>query len=184
MLQEKLITPIGSSKSEPLDVRLITATNRPLNELINHQQFREDLLYRINTITIQVPSLKDRTEDIEPLLKTFLDRFEKKYKREKFEYSKGFLNLLKTHDWPGNIRELENVIEKCVILNQVGFLDENDLDLGGKQPKSMHSGSLEEIEKQAILKALKKHQGNMIRAARELDITRQTIYNKMKKYGL
>lgn len=183
-LQERKITPLGSNKAEPLDIRLITAINRPIKELVAKQGFREDLLYRINTITIDIPSLKDRIDDIDLLTNSFLKRYKTKYKREDLKISKNFITALKAYSWPGNIRELEHTIEKCVILNQNGILDKNDLDLEGKDAVHKHTGSLEEIEKQAILNAIKKHHGNMIRAARELNITRQTIYNKMKKYGL
>ncbi len=184
VLQEKKITPLGSNHAEFLDIRLITATNRPLDEMIAKNEFREDLFYRINTIVLNMPSLKERREDIELLAKSFLDRFKKKYKRYELQMSRGFIKALKEHDWPGNIRELEHTIEKCVILSQNNVLDENDLDMKSKLVVQTPSGSLEEIEKQAILNAIKKHQGNMIRASRELSITRQTIYNKMKKYGL
>lgn len=183
-LQEKRITPLGTNKAEQLDIRLITATNRPLNELINKNEFREDLLYRINTITLNMPSLKERRDDIELLAQEFLDRFKKKYKRNDLKMSSAFVKALKDHNWPGNIRELEHTIEKCVILNQNELLLDTDLDLDAKKLTQSPSGSLEEIEKQAILAAIEKHHGNMIRAARELNITRQTIYNKMKKYGL
>ncbi len=183
-LQEKKITQLGSNKVEQLDIRLVTATNQPLDELISKKEFREDLLYRINTITIEIPALRNRIEDIEPLARNFLTRFSRKYKRENVVLSPSFIQALKNYTWPGNIRELEHLIEKCVILNQDGVLDEKDLDIEGKQSSQLPSGSLEEIEKQAILAAIKKHGGNMIRAARELSITRQTIYNKMKRYGL
>ncbi len=184
VLQEKKITPLGSNHAESLDIRLITATNRPLDEMIANNEFREDLFYRINTILLKMPSLKERKEDIELLAVTFLNRFKKKYNREGLKMSKAFVKVLGDHDWPGNIRELEHTIEKCVILNQTDILDERDLEIETKMLVQSPSGSLEEIEKHAILAAIKKHHGNMIRAARELNITRQTIYNKMKKYGL
>lgn len=183
-LQEKKITPLGSNRSEQLDIRLITATNRPLDELIANKEFREDLLYRINTITLEMPPLRNRKEDIRQLATSFLKRFEKKYKRENLQMTPDFIKKIKGYSWPGNIRELEHMIEKCVILNQHDMLDASDLDIDGKSTVRSISGSLEEIEKQAILQAIKNHHGNMIRAARELNITRQTIYNKMKKYGL
>lgn len=184
VLQEQKITPLGSNIAEQLDIRLITATNRPINEMIEKKEFREDLLYRINTITLEIPSLRDRVQDIELLANSFLDRYKSKYKREDLKVSKDFINALESYDWPGNIRELEHIIEKCVILNQDGVLNKEELNFKGRGNTLKPTGSLEEIEKQAILSAIKKHQGNMIRAARELNITRQTIYNKMKKYGL
>lgn len=183
-LQERKITPLGSNKAEPLDIRLITAINRPIKELVAKQGFREDLLYRINTITIDIPSLKDRIDDIDLLTNSFLKRYKTKYQREDLKITENFITALKAYSWPGNIRELEHTIEKCVILNQNGILDKKDLDIEGKDAVHKLTGSLEEIEKQAILNAIKKHHGNMIRSARELNITRQTIYNKMKKYGL
>ena len=183
-LQEKRITPLGSNQAEALDIRLISATNRPINKLIEKGEFREDLLYRINTITLKMPALRDRIDDINPLAQTFIDKFKKKYNAPELKMGSGFIKALINYDWPGNIRELEHMIEKCVILNQSGVLEKTDLDLGNKQSVQSMTGSLEEIEKQAILSALEKHHGNMIRAARELDVTRQTIYNKMKKYDL
>lgn len=183
-LQEQKITPLGSNMAEHLDIRLITATNRPLQNLILNNEFRKDLLYRINTISLEMPSLRDRVEDIEFLAQIFLERFSKKYKREGMTMTSAFIQALENHSWPGNIRELEHLIEKCVILNQNKILDADVLNFEGIQSIKSHTGSLEEIEKLAILNAIKKHQGNMIRAARELSITRQTIYNKMKKYGL
>lgn len=183
-LQEKKITPLGSNMAEHLDIRLITATNRPLQKLIINKEFREDLLYRINTICLEMPSLRDRIEDVEFLAQIFLERFSKKYKREGMKMTSAFIKALQKHSWPGNIRELEHLIEKCVILNINEILDVDAMNIEGNQSIQSHTGSLEEIEKLAILQAIKKHQGNMLRAARELSITRQTIYNKMKKYGL
>lgn len=175
---------MGSNQVENLDIRLVTATNQPLQALIGKNEFREDLFYRINTITIEIPALRNRIEDIETLIQSFLEKFSAKYKRDKLKLTPSFIQKLKTYDWPGNIRELEHLIEKCVILNQDGILTDKDIDIEGKQSAQLPTGSLEEIEKQAILAAIKKHNGSMIRAARELSITRQTIYNKMKKYGL
>jgi DNA-binding NtrC family response regulator len=183
-LQEKKITQLGSNQVENLDIRLVTATNQPLNEMIARNEFREDLFYRINTITLEMPALRNRIEDIEFLAQSSLHKFGVKYKRDKLKLTPAFIQKLKAYDWPGNIRELEHLIEKCVILSQDGILTVNDLDIEGKNAAQLPTGSLEEIEKQAILAAIKKHNGNMIRAARELSITRQTIYNKMKKYGL
>jgi len=183
-LQEKKITPLGSNIAEHLDIRLITATNKPLQDMIINKEFREDLLYRINTISLEMPSLRDRLEDIEFLAQIFLERFSEKYKRVGMKMTSAFIQALQNHSWPGNIRELEHLIEKCVILNHNEILDLDAINVEGNHSIQSHTGSLEEIEKQAILQAIKKHQGNMIRAARELSITRQTIYNKMKKYGL
>lgn len=184
VLQEKRVTPLGSNKSESLNIRFITATNQPLNQMIEKNQFREDLLYRINTISLEMPPLRERAEDIDMLTANFLEKFKKKYKRDELKVSKDFIQSLKAYNWPGNIRELAHAVEKCVILNQSGILEKSDFEQGKNSTNQSPSGSLEEIEKHAVLNAIKKHNGNMIRAARELDITRQTIYNKMKKYGL
>ncbi|MFC2118745.1 sigma-54-dependent transcriptional regulator [Bacteroidota bacterium] len=185
VLQEKKITPLGSNDSKPIDIRLITATNRNLEELIENNEFREDLYYRINTINIEIPPLRKRVGDIEPITSYFLDKFKKKYNRPELQISKDYINTLKQYNWPGNVRELEHSVEKSVILCETNVLEKTDIFIDRKKtPRQGYSGSLEEIEKQAIIDALERHYGSQINAARELNITRQTIYNKIKKYGL
>lgn len=183
-IQERKITPLGSNTAIEIDIRLITATNKSIDDLISTQNFREDLLYRINTISLEMPPLRDRKEDFTLLTDYFLKKFTTKYKRTNLKADASFHKALLDHNYPGNIRELEHTIEKCVILCQEERLDAKDVTFKKSINPQQISGSLEEIEKVAILNAIDKHNGNMIRAAKELNITRQTIYNKMKKYGL
>lgn len=185
VLQEKIITPLGSNERKPIDIRLITATNRNLEDLIEKKEFREDLFYRINTINIEIPPLRKRLSDIEPISLFFLDKFKKKYNRTELQMSKDYLNELKQYFWPGNVRELEHSVEKSVILSDTNVLEKSDMFIDRKKTaRQSYTGSLEEIEKQAIINALDRHYGSQINAARDLNITRQTIYNKIKKYGL
>ncbi|MCD4731094.1 MAG: sigma-54 dependent transcriptional regulator [Bacteroidales bacterium] len=187
VLQEKMITPLGSSKSIPVNIRLITATNQNLEGMLKNKNFREDLYYRINTISIEIPPLRDRSGDIENLAESFFDQFKVKYHRSNLIMGPKYLERLKQHSWPGNIRELEHSIEQSVILADGDELLENDFHIKDKKMSSNHvhsDGTLEEIEKRAILNALKKHSGSPVKAARELNITRQTIHNKIKRYGL
>ncbi len=184
VLQERKVTPLGSNKAESFDIRLITATNRPEKDLKNPEIFREDLLYRINTITIEMPPLRSRTDDLPKFTEAFLNKYKNKYSNQKLKVSDDFIEAIKEYEWPGNIRELEHTIERCVILSSSSILTSDDLQFKSLQNNPKTSGSLEEIEKQAILDAIKRNSGNLLRAAKDLNITRQTIYNKMKKYGL
>jgi DNA-binding NtrC family response regulator len=185
VLQEKTLTPVGTNKNISVDIRLITATNRKLEAMVDNGEFREDLLYRINTINIDIPPLRERIGDIEELANLFLERYKKKYKRLEIRTTPEFIDVLKQHQWPGNVRELEHYIEKSVILCESNILDKEDFIINSKiNLLQAQAGTLEEIEKQAIIHALQKNNGSQIKAARELNITRQTIYNKIKKYGL
>lgn len=187
LLQEKIITPLGSNTAIPVDIRLITATNQKLDAMIKDKIFREDLFYRINTISLEIPPLRSRYEDIVILAKTFFDRYKVKYHREDLVMGKTFLERLKQHTWPGNIRELEHSLEQSVILCDGKELSMDDFHIKGSiiaAPETDTGLTLEEIEKRAILKALKKYGGSPLKAANELNITRQTIHNKIKKYGL
>ena len=187
VLQEKRITPLGTNNSIQVDIRLITASNQNLPDMIKHKRFREDLYYRINTISLEIPPLRNRSEDIEIMAKSFFDRYKVKYHRQNLIMGKKFLKRLKIHTWPGNIRELEHSIEQSIILCDGEELSENDFhvkDLLTFANELQTSGTMEEIEKRAILNALKKHGGSPLKAANELNITRQTIHNKINKYGL
>lgn len=187
VLQEKVITPLGSNHSIPVDIRLITATNQNLEDMIKHKHFREDLYYRINTIGMEIPPLRNRSEDIEILAKSFFDRYKVKYHCDNLLMGKKFIQELKQHSWPGNIRELEHTIEQSIILCDGNELKANDFHVKDVQiayDELSMSGTWEEIEKKAILNVLKKHGGSPLKAAKELNITRQTIHNKIKKYGL
>jgi len=183
VLQNREIQAIGSNQKIPIDIRLITATNNNLFEMAQEGLFREDLLYRINTIQIDIPPLRERLEDIADLLKLFIDKYGRKYQKPNLRAHKKIIEKLSRHDWPGNIREFEHVIEKAVILCDENGIRENDLIFPGQRSEVTTSLKLQEHEMMLIQKALKKSGGNYSIAAEELGITRKTLYNKMKKYG-
>ncbi|PWE00858.1 sigma-54-dependent transcriptional regulator [Marinilabilia rubra] len=185
-LQNREITRVGSNQSVPVDIRLICATNRDLPKLVEDGLFREDLLYRINTIHIEVPPLRDRGEDILVLADFFLKKYGAKYEKAHLKINGQAQDKLMRYNWPGNIRELEHAIEKAVILSNNQVLKADDFFLkpvtGSKStPNTLN---LEEMEKQLIRTALEKHPGNISAAAEQLGITRQTLYNKIKKLNM
>jgi len=183
-IQNKIITPVGSSKQIDIDVRLITATNTNLFDAVENKQFREDLLYRINTVTIEIPPLRTRPEDIEGLSNYFLKIYTDKYQKLISKISENGIEYLKNYNWPGNIRELKHAIEKAVILAESKILNETDFSFRKNTIiKSLDNLHLENNEKQLIKAALDKHKNNYTETANELGITRRTLYNKIKKYG-
>lgn len=186
VLQSRTVTPVGSTESFPVDVRIVSATNANLADRVGSGEFRQDLLYRINTITITIPPLRERTEDIALLANHFLNEFRSNYNRPTLEMSESALSALKDYDWPGNVRELRHTIEKAVILADKDFIDADNLALSisGRPRTGAGLKTLEDIEKDAMINALNTHGGNIVHAARALGITRQTLYNKMKKYGI
>jgi DNA-binding NtrC family response regulator len=185
-LQNHTITRVGDNSPIPVDIRLICATNCNLNQLVAVGKFREDLLYRINTIHIEVPPLRERQRDIEELAMFFLKRYSKKYNREALQLTKDAIEKLKEYQWPGNVRELQHAIEKAVILSDQekllpsDFVFKNEVPCDGNQM----SGTLEEMEQSLIKSAIDQNDGNLSAVATRLGITRQTLYNKIKKYGL
>ncbi len=183
-IQSKKITPVGSSKQIDIDVRLISATNQDLYEATEKKQFREDLLYRINTVTIEIPPLRNRSEDIQGLAKHFLNIFCTKYQKSIKGISEKGIRFLQTYSWPGNIRELQHSIEKAVILNDSGYLTETDFSFRKSSSKNTFDTlDLENNEISIIKTALQKHNNNYTETAKELGITRRTLYNKIRKYG-
>ena len=183
VIQNKEITPLGSNISVPLNIRLITATNIDLEEAVEAGNFREDLYFRLKTIELEVPPLRERKKDIGLLANHFLQLHGKRYNR-KLSFTKAALNILNSYPWPGNVRELEHTIEKGVILSETNVISENNLHLRIRNSRDSEPKTLQELEKKAIKKAIDEHNGNIVRAAETLGITRQTIYNKMKKYGI
>ena len=184
-LQNREITRIGSNQAIPVDIRLICATNKNLNELVEKSLFREDLLYRINTIQIEVPPLRKRGNDILVLAEFFLKKYAYKYDKPTLKLNNSAQEKLLKYQWPGNIRELEHSIEKAVILSENSILKPDDFFLKPvslkTEPESLR---LEEMEKRLIQLALEKNPGNVSAAADQLGITRQTLYNKMKKFSI
>jgi DNA-binding NtrC family response regulator len=185
VLQQREVVPVGSNTSVPINVRVIAATSAPLFRWVEEGRFRQDLLYRLNTITLTLPPLRERQEDIFPLADHFLRRYQLRYGRESMEFSKEARDLLQRYHWPGNVRELEHAVEKAVILSQGTMILATDLNLP-IPPRKEETGirTLDELEKEALRHALEQHAGNIVHAARALGITRQTFYNKMKKYGI
>lgn len=185
-LQNREITRIGSNQPIPIDIRLICATNKDLPSLVGRGLFREDLLYRINTIQIEVPPLRERGNDILALAEFFLKKYAWKYDKLSLKFNHQAQEKLLKYSWPGNIRELEHSIEKAVILSENNVLKADDFflkPLGGPRTEE-DTLKLEEMEKRFILRALEKNPGNVSAAADQLGITRQTLYNKMKKFGI
>lgn len=186
-IQRRSIVRVGSNVPVPIDIRLICATNRNLQEMVGKGEFREDLLYRINTIHVEIPPLRERKEDIIPLAERFTVRFCKQYDKALMKFTPDSKEKLTAHPWYGNIRELEHVIEKAVIINDNPLIPAELFQLSiptrtGIQEKSI--STLEEMEIQMIRKALDACAGNLSAVASQLGITRQTLYNKMKKFGL
>ncbi len=185
-LQNRQITRVGSNIPLQIDIRLISATNRDLTEMAGKGGFREDLLYRINTILIEVPPLRNRKTDIPLLAGYFLKKYSEKYQKNHLEISPKAMEKMMDYRWPGNIRELEHSIEKAVILSETEILRVTDLFHGYAEfeKQEVMPVKLEEMEKKMIIRAIVKNMGNIKAAASQLGITRQTLYNKMKKYNI
>lgn len=185
-LQSRRIVRVGGNKSIPVDIRLISATNKDLFQSVHEGEFREDLLYRINTIHIEVPPLRERSEDIKLLAEFFLDKFSKKYNKPDMVLSDKAIKKLENYSWPGNVRELQHAIEKAVILSDSNVLEDYDFHTRRADDRNsvIDSITIEEMEKILIEKSLKKHNKNISIVAEELGITRPTLYSKMKKYEI
>lgn len=189
VLQNKIVVRLGTNKEIPIDVRFICATNMPLYQMVNENKFRQDLLYRINTVEVHLPALRERTEDIEPLVEHFLENYCKKYKIPKKRISPATLARLQKHTWPGNIRELQHAVERAVIMSESQVLEPQDFFLTQREDDAQDTVStsnmnLEETEKMLIRKVVDKHGGNISRAAKELGLTRASLYRRIEKYGI
>lgn len=184
-IQQRSIVRVGSNEPVPVDIRLICATNRNLQGMVDKGEFREDLLYRINTIHVEIPPLRNRREDIVPLAERFITRFCKQYDKASISLTASACERLTAHSWYGNIRELEHAIEKAVIICDGNSIPAEMFQLVQKtEIQQIEASTLEEMEKAMIRKALDKCGGNLSAVASQLGITRQTLYNKMKKFGL
>ncbi|MBW8686304.1 sigma-54-dependent transcriptional regulator [Chitinophaga rhizophila] len=186
VLQNRSVTRVGSNKTTPIDVRLITATNRNIQKMAAEYQFRQDLLYRINTIEIQLPPLRERQEDIAPLAEYFLEKYATKYKRNVTALHESLLQQLRQYDWPGNIRELQHAMERAVILSQGKVLLPKDVFMkNAVQEETLNTGyNLEEMERNIITQAMKKCNGNITEAAKELGLSRAALYRRLEKYNI
>jgi transcriptional regulator with PAS, ATPase and Fis domain len=186
-VQQKSINPLGSNLKLAVDFRLICATNKDLKQLLINNLFREDLLYRINTIQIDLPPLRERKSDVPLLADHFLSFFKRKYEKANLKISNDAVDQLMRYYWPGNIRELKHTIEKAVILSETDILRASNFSLNNPIINTFSKNTpkkLDEIEKEAILEALSNNNGNIKESAKELGIARQTFYNKMQKYNL
>ncbi len=185
-IQKKEVQKVGSAKSISTDVRLISATNMPLKSMVEEEKFRQDLLFRINTVEIHIPPLRERTEDIPDLVHHFLNIYKKKYNKNQLNIKNSSIKELQKYHWPGNIRELQHIIERAVIMAEGTEIRPKDFILNQKKniETNINTLNLEEVEKQTILKALKKHNYNLSAAAKELGLGRTTMYRKMNKYEL
>jgi two-component system response regulator AtoC len=186
VLEEKTYTRIGSNEPLPVDVRILSATNKDITKAIKDGHFREDLYYRLSVVTIELPPLKERKEDIPVLADFFLRKFNQENQKKVAGFSAEANEFLLRYEWPGNIRELENAIERAVILARANEIDV--ADLSQQSPylphKSLTGKTMREIEKNHILNVLIESKGNCSEAARLLGISRMTLYNKIKAYGL
>lgn len=188
VLQNRTVTRLGESKERKVNVRLITATNMPLNEMVAKNTFRQDLLFRINTVELLLPPLRKRGEDILLLANHFMKVFSTRYHKEMRFLSAKAQELLLSYKWPGNVRELQHVLERAVIMSDGIEISDDDLQLSPQRfaqnnalPEEM---ALEEMEKMMVQKAIDKHKGNISRAAAELGLTRAALYRRIEKFGI
>lgn len=186
VLQNRNITRVGSNRTIPVNIRLICATNCNLQKMVEEGSFREDLFYRINTIMIEVPPLRDRVDDIPIIAGYFLRMNGERYGKQGLKLSTAALEKLANHDWPGNVRELQHAIEKAVIMSDAPVLKPTDFAFSPRQSRKSHTGevTLEEMERNLIEDSIARHHSNLSVVASRLGITRQTLYNKIRKYGL
>ena len=188
-LEQRAVTPVGGDHPVPVDVRLLSATNKPLREMCRAGTFREDLLYRVNTVEIELPPLRERGEDIPGLLDHFVEIYARKYDLPVKRVAANALQRLKSYHWPGNVRELRHAAERAMIMSDSPALGIEDFFFSPEAPPGagepeLEDYNLEAVEHTVIRKVLARHEGNVSRAARELGITRTSLYRRMEKYGL
>ncbi|MCH7403658.1 sigma-54-dependent transcriptional regulator [Belliella kenyensis] len=189
VLQKREVTRIGTNKAIPVDIRLICATNMHVHDMVMDNTFRQDLLYRINTVEIFLPPLRERQDDIPLLANHFLKIYGQKYRKEFKGFKPAGMQLLQQYQWPGNIRELQHAIERAIIMAEGEELDSRDFFFLSSKPvnekvSSPASYNLDEVEKNVIQKAIDKNGGNISKAAKELGLTRASLYRRLEKYGL
>jgi len=188
VLEKRELIPVGGNISLAIDIRLICATNMPVYDLVEQKKFRQDLLYRINTVEIHLPPLRNRIEDINILSNHFLKLFTEKYKKGVFEISLNALKKLEAYSWPGNVRELRHAIERAVILCDGHYLQDSDFWFSKQEQQKdlleFDSFNIDNVEKSVIQKVLFKHKGNITHAAKELGLTRASLYRRLEKYEI
>lgn len=185
-LQQRQITRVGANQSQEVDIRLICATNMPLLQMVEEGKFRQDLLYRINTVEIRIPPLSERVDDIPLLANHFLNYYTRKYRKDVVALAPEAMIKLKKYAWPGNVRELQHAIERAVIMADSNTLQESDFLFSRKTQEVLANDSLnlDDVERTAVAKAIQLHNGNISKAAEELGLTRASLYRRMEKYGL
>ncbi len=187
-LQNRTLVRLGENRPISIDIRLISATNMPIHQMVQEKQFRQDLLYRINTVEIRLPALRDRKEDIALLASHFLRRYAAKYKKQMKAISQAAIRRMEKYTWPGNVRELEHAIERAVIMTDSEVLQPEDFYFSPASVThdslEMDTYQLEEVEKLVIRKVISKHGGNISLAAKELGLTRTSLYRRIEKYGI
>lgn len=188
VLQNREVTRVGSNKSRPIDIRLVSATNVPLNVLVEQKSFRQDLLYRLNTVEITLPPLRERIEDIPLLVEHFLSVYSRKYQKTLTGIASSTMRKLEKYRWPGNVRELQHAVERAVIMSDSRSLQPSDFFFSaqgsGSDTLTLERFNLEEVEKTVIRKAYARNGGNVTRTAQELGITRAALYRRLEKYAL
>ena len=186
VIQNRKITRLGEGKEREIDARIICATNAPIHDMVDKQTFRQDLLFRINTIELNLPPLRERTDDVKLLANHFLQKLTQKYRKKIDGFSKEAINAMKAYQWPGNIREIEHIIERAVIITDNEQIEVTDLHFSTKKAAINLSDNLnlEEAEKMLVEQAIQKHQGNISRAAKDLGLTRAALYRRLEKHQL
>jgi DNA-binding NtrC family response regulator len=187
VLENRHVIRVGSNKPTPIDVRLICATNMPLQEMVAQHRFRQDLLYRVNTVEIHLPPLRQRAGDIALLVEHYLGQFGRKYQKSGLSVSPAAFDRLRAYSWPGNVRELQHAVERAVIMGESQVLQPKDFFLAAPQvpgPVPSEDFNIENMERLLVEGAIRKHQGNISRAANELGLSRAALYRRMAKHGL
>ena len=192
VLEQRRVTPVGADASQEVDVRVVAATNVPLSTLKNDDHFRQDLLFRLNTVEITVPPLRDRKDDILPIANHYAHLYSGKYGRQQRSFSPAAEAALQEYEWPGNVRALRHAVERAIILSESDVIEPQDLQLNYSDASSNRAAAndgpsilnLDQMEKDTIQKALRKHAFNISRAAKELGLTRASLYRRMEKHDL
>lgn len=188
VLQNRQVTRIGTNKPISIDIRLICATNMPIYEMLKNNEFRQDLLYRINTVELHLPPLRERQEDVPILANHFVEKYSKKYRKSMKSFSASTIKRLQKYSWPGNVRELQHAVERAVIMSDNDTLAPEDFFFLSNNPHAedinVENYNLESVEKSVIQKAINKHHGNISKAAKELGLTRASLYRRLEKHGL
>ncbi len=192
VLQNREVRRVGSNKSKPIDVRLICATNMPIYDMVKQNKFRQDLLYRVNTIELHLPPLRERGDDIQLLAMHYLEYYSKKYTKTIATISPAAMKKMQNYQWAGNVRELQHTMERAVIMSNKNVLQPEDLFLNARpasankeeESLAIEQMNLEDVEKILIRKVLKKYNGNITQAATELGLTRSSLYRRLEKFGM